>query len=124
MAPVLLHAAAFDSGITHIALIEPYSSYLSLVKNRFYNPGFIHSAVPGALTAYDLPDLAASLAPRKLMIIGVTDGAANIADTESINEDLSVIRAAYHNRKVDTQLNIIPEKSMENLKDIYKAWIE
>ena len=60
MAPVLLHAAAFDPDITRIALIEPYSSYQSIVMNHFYDAGFIHNTVPGALRAYDLPDLAAS----------------------------------------------------------------
>jgi hypothetical protein len=74
MAPVLLHAAAFDTAITRIALIEPFSSYQSIAMNRFYNPKFVHSVVPGALKAYDLPDLAASLAPRKLLMAGITDG--------------------------------------------------
>ena len=46
MAPVLLHAAAFDQGITRIALIEPYSSYQSIVMNRFYDPSFIYGVVP------------------------------------------------------------------------------
>jgi hypothetical protein len=64
MCPVLLHAAAFDSSLAKIPLIEPLVSYRSLVMNREYNPDFIHAAVAGALEAYDLPDLAASLAPR------------------------------------------------------------
>ena len=99
MAPVLLHAAAFDPVITRIALIEPYSSYTSIVMNRFYRPVFVHSLVPGALTAYDLPDLAASLAPRKLMMAGVTDGDGNASDNEKINKDLSIIKTAYQFRE-------------------------
>lgn len=66
MAPVLLHASAFDHDISRIALIEPYSSYRSIVMNRFYISAFIPSTVPGAIQAYDLPDLAANLAPRML----------------------------------------------------------
>ena len=124
MSPVLLHAAAFDSAIKRIALIEPYSSYLSLVTNRFYSPAFVHSAVPGALTAYDLPDLAASLAPRKLMMIGVTDGTGNSTDSKNISKDLSVVRAAYHNQRADNRLNIIPKKSIENFKDMFQDWIK
>lgn len=124
MSPVLLHAAAFDSTITRIALIEPYSSYLSLVTNRFYNPRFIHSAVPGALTAYDLPDLAATLAPRKLMMVGVTDGTGNSADSENISKDLSVIKAAYHNQRAGNQLNIMPRESIKNLQNIFQTWIK
>ena len=74
MTPILLHAAAFDQNIKRVALIEPYSSYQSVVLNRFYYTGFVQNFVPGALTAYDLPDLEASLAPRKLLLIATTDG--------------------------------------------------
>jgi len=95
MTPVLLHAAAFVPAITRVALIEPYSSYRSLVMNRFYNSGFVYSTVPGALKAYDIPDLAASLAPRKLLMAGVTDGLGNITDTAGINKDLAIIKIAY-----------------------------
>jgi hypothetical protein len=124
MAPVLLHAAAFDPDISRIALIESYSSYQSIVMNMFYNPKFVHSLVPGALKAYDLPDLAASLAPRKLLMAGVTDGNSNINDLESINKDLDIIKYAYTFRNADRQLNIISGKQPEKLIDLYMEWIK
>jgi hypothetical protein len=124
MAPVLLHAAAFDSAITRIALIEPYSSYRSIVMNRFYDPRFLYSTVPGALKAYDLPDLAASLAPRKLMLAGVTDGYGKNTDTENINMDLAIIKIAYQNKKADGQLNVEYLKPTEKPYDLYMEWIK
>lgn len=124
MSPVLLHAAAFDPDITRIGLIEPYSSYQSIVMNRFYNPKFIHSTVPGALNAYDLPDLAASLAPRKLMMAGVTDESGNTTGTEGINKDLSVIKTIYHLRNANGQLNITSIKPIDRPYDLYLEWIK
>lgn len=124
MAPVLLHAAAFDPAIARIALIEPYSSYRSIVMNRFYDSGFIHSAVSGSLEAYDLPDLAASLAPRGLMMAGITDGAGNTTDPESIIKDLAIINAAYHDKKADGQLKIIFPESVEKPYDLFMDWIK
>jgi hypothetical protein len=124
MAPVLLHAAAFDSGIARIAIIEPYSSYRSIVMTRFYNSGFIHSTVPGALEAYDLPDLAASLAPRKLMMVDVTDGFGKTTDTESIYTDLAEIKTAYQNKKADGQLNIVYMKPNEKPFNFFLEWIK
>jgi len=121
LAPVLLHAAAFDTAISRIALIESYSSYQSIVMNRFYNPSFVNGIVPGALTAYDLPDLAASLAPRKLLMAGVTDGLGNTI--ESINKDLAIIKFAYQNKKTG-QLNIVPLKPTEKPYDIFMEWIK
>jgi hypothetical protein len=124
LAPVLLHAAAFDMDISRIALIEPYSSYQSIVMNQFYSPKFVHSIVPGALTAYDLPDLEASLAPRKLLMTGVTDGNSNRTEIGSINKDLDIIKSAYHLRNADKQLNIVSLKPNEKLNDFLMEWIK
>jgi hypothetical protein len=123
-APVLLHAAAFDPDITRIVLIESYSSYQSIVMNQFYNSKFINSIVPGALKAYDLPDLAASLAPRKLLMAEVTVGNGKITDVDSINKELGIIKTYYHSNNSDGQLNIISLKPNEKLDDLFKEWIE
>lgn len=124
MAPVLLHAAVFDPDIKRIALIEPYSSYQSIAMNRFYNPEFVHSIVPGALKAYDLPDLAAGLAPRKLLIANSTDGNSKSTDVESINKDLNLINIAYRSLNADGQLKIVSGKSTEKISDLYLEWIK
>jgi hypothetical protein len=122
MSPVLLHAAAFDPSISSIALIEPYSSYRSVAMNRLYDPKFINSLVPGALEFYDLPDLAASLAPRKLMIAGSLDGAGN-SGNDNINKDLEVVKNGYRHRNAKDAL-IISEEPAKEPEDIYKAWIK
>jgi cephalosporin-C deacetylase-like acetyl esterase len=124
MAPLLLHAAAFNHDITRIALIEPYSSYQSIVMNRFYDPKFVHSLVPGALTAYDLPDLEASLAPRKLLMAGVKDGNGSNDDAESINNDLDIIKTAYRFINAEDRLKIESDKSPGKLTDLYLEWIK
>ncbi len=124
MAPVLLYAAAFDPSITRIALIEPYSSYFSIVKNRYYNPGFLYSTVPGALRAYDLPDLAASLAPRKLLMAGTTDGNGEKTDPEGISEDLTVIENAYKYRNAAGKLDIVSYEPAEMPFELLKEWIK
>ena len=119
MAPVLLHAAAFDPAIAQVVLIEPYSSYRSIAMNRFYNPDFILNTVPGALKAYDLSDLAASLAPRKLIMTGVTDGSGETTDTENINQDLSFIRTAYKAKRAEEQLKILTRESLDKPNDSF-----
>ncbi|HLU90735.1 MAG TPA: acetylxylan esterase, partial [Cyclobacteriaceae bacterium] len=68
MCPMLLHAAAFDTSIQAVSLIGAPVSYKSMVMNKYYDQGFFRNAVAGALTAYDLSDLIASLAPRKVAL--------------------------------------------------------
>ncbi len=122
MAPVLLYAAAFDEKISGIALIEPYSSYRSIVMNRYYNTGFVHNLVAGALTEYDLPDLSATLAPRKLILKGITDGNVEIKDNESIKTDLKIIRNAYQLKNAGENLKIISDGMSENMQDVLNDW--
>jgi dienelactone hydrolase len=90
MAPVLLHAAAFCQDIGAVILVQPYSSYMSIAVRRFYDPGFILSSVPGALQYYDLPDLAASIAPRRLVIVNPVNGEGKPSGTPDIHKDLDL----------------------------------
>ena len=114
LAPALLHAAAFTNEISRVILIEPCLSYLSIVTTRFYNPVLINSTVPGALKRYDLPDLAACLVPRKLMIMGTT-GADGTYSQAEINKDLEFIRKAYISKNTESLLVITPEVTIEKV---------
>lgn len=123
LSPALLHAAAFDQSITRVALVEPYSSYRSVVTSKSYDPGFIPGTVPAALGAYDLPDLAGSLAPRKLVMAGTTDGAGDNTEADGVKSDLQVVTDSYHSRKAGGQLKIIAGKTTGDLSDLYKELI-
>ena len=124
MSPVLLHAAAFNQDIVRIALIEPLSSYQSIVTNEFYKSSYIHGAVAAAIGSYDLPDLAASLAPRKLVMAGVRDGNGKSLNPGDILDDLSIIKKTYQYKKAEQQFKIITLKEGEKPFDIYSEWIK
>jgi hypothetical protein len=124
MAPVALYAAAFEPAISRVALIGPYSSYQSIVRNRFYASSFIPGVVPGALREFDLPDIAASLAPRSLLMAGVTDGDGKSDNAEAIDKDLAVIRNVYKMQNATNMLNIIPLQSGNSLNAIFSDWIK
>ncbi|SHE40573.1 Acetyl xylan esterase (AXE1) [Fodinibius roseus] len=125
MGPALLHAAAFEPSLRGVALLGPYASYRSLVTNRFYDPSLHVSAVPGALTAYDLPDLAAGLAPRKLLMAGLTDGAGNLLGADEITEHMEVVRAAYGREEAGGHLQIAaPNQSIEHRHELLREWIK
>jgi len=72
LGPAAIHAAALVPGIRWLALERTPVSYAFMVMNRFYV--FPTSCmVAGALTAYDLPDLLACFAPRKIAVVGPVD---------------------------------------------------
>ena len=118
MSAVLLHAAAFDETISRVALIEPLISYQSIVMNRYYDPGFHMSAVAGSIGVYDLPDLAAGLAPRRLLMTGVTDGAGNRIELQDFEKEILAIQTAYDAENSMDQVMIIP-----GMGDFLK-WVE
>lgn len=124
MAPVMLYAAAFDPDIARVALIDPYSSYKSVVMNRYYNKGFIQNLVAGALSAYDLPDLAGSLAPRKLLMVGTTDGNGKRTDQVSIEKDLAIIKNIYQSKNAAEKLMIASPESTVKPDDLFREWMK
>lgn len=124
LCPVLLHAAAFDAPLDKIALVEPYTSYSTIALQRYYFPGFVHSLVPGALTAYDLPDLAAGFAPRKLLIVSPTDGEGDWATAGLIDRDFSVIRRNYEVNNAVERFITSPHGANENHYLLYEEWLK
>jgi pimeloyl-ACP methyl ester carboxylesterase len=124
MAPVLLYAAAFSKDIKGAALVDPYSSYLSIVMNRYYSSNFIPGTVPGALREFDLPDLAATIAPARLFISGATDGSGNTRNTADVNRDLEIIKKAFLYRNANENLTILTGDFAESGFDRLLEWIK
>ncbi|HOS72157.1 MAG TPA: alpha/beta hydrolase family protein [Bacteroidales bacterium] len=124
MTPVMLHASAFDQEIAGTALVEPLSSYRSIALNPFYHTGFVHNIVAGALTGYDLPDLAGTIAPRKLLMIGTTDGTGEGTGLENTETDLEVIRNCYRLKNASGHLSIIPDYTGDGLFEQLADWIK
>ena len=122
--PALLHAAAFEPSISKIALLKPTMSYKTIVMNRFYkhSQSFIWG-VAGALTAYDLPDLAGCIAPRKLILAELKDQMKNPASEELINEELLFPRTVYSFKGVPENLKVLSSSECLNcIVDSYFEW--
>jgi pimeloyl-ACP methyl ester carboxylesterase len=93
-APIVLHAAALEPRITRVTLDGGVLSW-SLVARTPVTRGQLANVVPRALEAYDLPDLAAALAPRPLTIRNAVDAAGNPVPQAVLEEVYASARAAY-----------------------------
>jgi len=118
MTPVLLHAAALASDIDRVALDEPLMSYFSIVSTRFYSPSFTEILVPGVLKSYDLPYLAATLAPRRLILLNVVNGSGETADVSVVNSEYSVTAAAYLKMKATNNFIVSNNQKLEAIFDL------
>ena len=68
----LLFASVLDRRIKRVALDGMLTSYESVVTRRIHRQVF-ESIIPGVLKSFDLPDLAAALAPREVWIVNGAD---------------------------------------------------
>jgi len=129
----LIHAAAFDNSINNLVLTGSLVSYRSIAMNRDYrigfhpreNGGYWHPyeldftwGVAGALTAYDLPDLIACIAPRKIALTGMKNQMMEPADDELIRQETDFPVSVYLLKKVSENIKVIHgNESIETLVD-------
>ncbi|HZN24046.1 MAG TPA: acetylxylan esterase [Burkholderiales bacterium] len=69
-----LVAAAAEPRIRTLYLADGLASFRSVVENETYDAAFANF-VPGVLNRADLPDIASTIAPRKIVLAGTLDGA-------------------------------------------------
>lgn len=105
-APALLHAAALEPSIAGVALVEPLASYASLADTRYYQTRFATGGVAGMLASYDLPDLAAALAPRPLLVMDAVDAAGEPLPQAGLRQTLAVAEAAYARAGLPEKLDV------------------
>ncbi|MHC4518125.1 MAG: alpha/beta hydrolase family protein [Planctomycetota bacterium] len=110
LCPALLHAAAFEQGIRGIILERPLLSYHLVAAHRFYDYD-MSATVAGALTAYDLPDLVASCAPRRLLIIEPADHLGQSASPSLFEEQYAFPLDVYRTEHAPD--NIIRVNSLD-----------
>jgi dienelactone hydrolase len=104
--PAMLHAAAVEADLAWLVLSETLQSYESIVLNELYKVNG-NSLVAGALTAYDLPDLLASLAPRPVALVNATDHMGEPVTEDAARAAASFPTAAYQNAGAGEKLRIL-----------------
>ena len=109
----LIHAASFDSSIKNIVLIGSLVSYRSVVLNKFFKMGRTETGngsvehpyefnfswgVAGALQGYDLPDLIANIAPRKVVMADTKNQLLEVLPESELRKELYFPISVYDNK--------------------------
>jgi hypothetical protein len=110
LGPALLHAASFEQGIRAIILERPLLSYHLVAAHRLYNYD-MSATVAAALTTYDLPDLAASCAPRRLLIVDPVDHLGESASPSLFEEQYAFPLKVYRTQRASD--NIVRVESLD-----------
>src|SRR5262249_32743028 len=104
-APVAFHAAALDPRIKMLGIRESLASWSSVVHTPVSH-NQLANAVPGALAYYDLPDLAATLAPRPLGVAGAVDPVNKPLTRAELEKVYSACTKAYGDKKAQRHLTL------------------
>jgi pimeloyl-ACP methyl ester carboxylesterase len=100
-----LFAAALDDRIPNLICVDSLLSYQSLAQADRYLYG-ADVFVPDILQHFDLPDLAAAIAPRPLAFIEPKDAMKKTVSSEEAEEVYRPARAAYRIARADTQFRV------------------
>lgn len=83
LAAPALFAAAMDPAIAELYLAGSLVSYRDVVETEEYRAPFANF-VPGILLHTDMPEIAASLAPRRICLAGTVNAAGKTMDTPAV----------------------------------------
>ncbi|MDX1618706.1 MAG: hypothetical protein R3224_07955, partial [Balneolaceae bacterium] len=123
MTPAALHAAAFNDSISVLILVEPLVSYRSVAEHRIYNSDWVHSLVAGALAEYDLPDLGALVAPRRLLYLNSVDGTGDKLPAAQAEISLGVVTNSFQEANNLHNLGIESAATESAMKEVIRNWI-
>ncbi len=107
-----LFGALFEDDVKAVYIRGGLDGYQSVLQSQFvYIPHDI--IVPGALTAGDLCDVAAALAPRPLRLEGLVDGLNRRVTPESLARTYEPAATAYRSVKAEKKLEISDSPSSD-----------
>jgi cephalosporin-C deacetylase-like acetyl esterase len=103
--PVALHVAALDGRIKRLTLDQSLLSWANVARTPVTS-NQLTNVIPGALAAYDLPDLVASMAPRPVTIQGALDAAGNAVTQKVLEAEYKPALAAFTRQKGEKELTL------------------
>lgn len=89
-----MYAGSIDGRIELVVADEPLLSYRALVQSQFYAHHF-DTFLPEVIKAFDLPDVAATIAPRTLILIHPVDAMKNRVPTEVVEKEYAWAKGIY-----------------------------
>ncbi len=113
---VALCAAALDQRITRVVTVGSLASYLT---DEPYENQRLGIMAPGIVRDVgDIPQLAALIAPRKLVIAGGVTGGGKLLDEAALKKQFEFTQRVYEQQKAGSALTIL---SSTNAADIVRA---
>jgi dienelactone hydrolase len=123
LGPLLWHTSAIEGSFGRVATINAPLTYHSMVMEPKYATQYVTSAVPGALAAYDLPDLAACIAPRSLLLIDPLDANGMPVTEAALGAETAVIVQAYATGNATQRMKVVHSAAPHTVRTALGDWL-
>lgn len=120
----LLLAALFSPEISGIIMVRPLISYQNMIQKEFYDDNIIRSTLAGALRHFDLPDLYALLAPRKVLFINPVDGTKENPEKQEVLSALSFTMKIYKDDNVQNRFSVLTNIMGAPISENIDRWLK
>ncbi len=113
-----LHAAAFDSRIGSVLIEGALVSWKAVIDAK-YHQDQVDNVVRGAIAHYDLPSLAAAIAPRQLVLSSLADPMGNPIPAGKVRKTYDQAELFYKVLDQDDRLRIMDRVAGTGFMDTY-----
>lgn len=114
--------AALQPEVEKVAVEGTVLSWLEIARARFHE-GLTGAFVPGVLRDFDLPDLAAALAPRPLWIVDPRTPTGALVLTDRARMEFAPAALAYERAQRPAAFRILHRPEGWPLSRVYAAWL-
>jgi hypothetical protein len=116
----VLHAVALDQTVRGAAITGTLATYSAIVVDEIYTHRYV-MFTPGVLRKYDLPDVAALVAPRPLVFINAVDQAQRPLNVERVAEVFAPAGKIFDIAGARTELRVVRAIAVSDILDQYRS---
>jgi pimeloyl-ACP methyl ester carboxylesterase len=114
---VAAHAAALEPRISQLITVNGLLSYRSLLEDPLTTQPF-SSFLPGVLGAYDVRDLYAAVAPRRVLVINPQDSQRRTVAPVPARRELDWVNQVYENLQATDNFSLHSELSARKMREV------
>jgi pimeloyl-ACP methyl ester carboxylesterase len=119
---VAAHAAAIEPRISQLITIGGLLSYRSLLEDPLTTQPF-SSFLPGVIEAYDVRDLYAAVAPRRVLVINPQDSQRKTVEPVAARQELDWVNQVYENLEATDNFALHSELSVRKVREVMMGWL-
>jgi dienelactone hydrolase len=116
----VLHAAALDETVRGAAITGTLASYAAIVDHEIYTQRYV-MFTPGVLRKYDLPEVAALVAPRPLVLINAVDQGQRPLDAGRAAEIFAPAAKIFDIAGAHSRLHVVRAITASDILEQYRA---